>query len=242
MRAGLNECYVLHRRPFRESSLLLEIFSREHGRLPVVHRGVRKLKRGGNAIQPFQLLLLSWSGRGEIATAGRYETVGSAVLAENTAYLCGFYMNELLQHLLHRHEPHPKLFMAYDRCLRAIGSGKDNEQELRYFELTLLNVLGYGPILQQDADGNPLLVGKKYYYSPEQGPLVSENKSACIISGSTMQQLARQGALDKTALQEAKNLMRMLLRHQMQGKWLASQELYKDYLRLGNAAIVSQVQ
>lgn len=237
----MNECYVLHRRPFRESSLLLEIFSREHGRLPVVHRGVRKLKRGGNAIQPFQPFLLSWSGRGEIVTAGRYETVGPAVLTENTAYLCGFYMNELLQHLLHRHEPHPELFAAYDCCLRAIGGGKDNEQELRYFELSLLNALGYGPILQHDADGKPLLVDKKYYYSPEQGPLVSENESTCVISGGTMQQLVRRASLDKTALQESKNLMRLLLRHHMEGKWLASQELYKGYLQAGNAA-ASQVQ
>lgn len=240
MKTALNECYVLHRRAFRESSLLLEVFSRQHGRLPLVHRGARKVRNKQHSIQPFQLFLFSWSGRGEIATIRRHEGVGPAVLCRNSDYLCGFYLNELLYRLLHRHEPHAELFTAYDHCLRALGNGNDQgqEQELRYFELELLNSLGYGPTLEHDANGKELLAGEQYSYLPEEGPVPGGYGAGCTVSGDTMRKLARREALDEVALGEAKRLMRSLLQYQMQGQELASQALYKCHLKTaGNGAI-----
>ena len=233
MKIALNECYVLHRRAFRESSLLLEVFSRQHGRLPLVHRGARKVRNKQHSIQPFQLFLFSWSGRGEIATIRRHEGVGPAVLCRNSDYLCGFYLNELLYRLLHRHESHAELFAAYDHCLRALGSGSDQEQELRYFELELLNSLGYGPTLEHDATGKTLLAETQYSYLPEEGPVLGSYGSGCTVSGATMHKLARRETLDEIALGEAKRLMRSLLQYQMQGQELASHDLYKHHLQAG---------
>ena len=234
MRVELNECYVLHYRNFRESSLLLEVFSKQHGRLPVIHRGARKPGKRRGAIQPFQLFLFSWGGRGEIVTMRQHEAIGSAVLTDSKHYLCGFYMNELLHRLLHRHESYPELFVAYDNCLRTIAGNSNSEQELRYFELKLLNALGYGPTLEHDTDGNPLVPGQRYCYLAEHGPVPGDSETGCVVSGRTLQQLAHLEQLDSTTLREAKLLMRSLLQHQMQGQVLASQELYKSYIQAGN--------
>ncbi len=117
-RVSLQPAYVLHHRPYRDSSLLLEIFTPDHGRVGLVARGARSPKsRLYGVLQPFQPLLISWVGRGELATLSGAEANGPPQRLQGKSVISGFYINELLLRLLHRHDPHAALFDGYARTL-----------------------------------------------------------------------------------------------------------------------------
>ncbi|MEJ2325871.1 MAG: DNA repair protein RecO, partial [Chromatiaceae bacterium] len=152
MRDRLCRCFVLHRRDFGNTSLLIEVFSAEEGRLPVLAKGAKRGRRSTAAdLQPFRPLWLGWVGRGEVKTLIRTEPAGCPIGLPGTALFCGFYLNELLMRLVGRHDPHEGLFAFYHAALTELAQGAHLDSALRRFELRLLREVGYAIILDRDA-------------------------------------------------------------------------------------------
>jgi len=219
MRIGQQTAFVLHQRNFSETSLLVELFTPDHGRLTVLAKGARRPRspfRG--ALKPFQPLLTGWVGRSDLPILIQGEAAGESLLPTGPAIYCGFYLNELLCRLLHRHDPHPNLFVSYVHTLEAVSTAPMGEQPLRYFELQLLQDLGYGPVLDRDtATGNPVVPDATYDYLPDRGPVELRDEGFATPSrglrlhGETLLGLARQQLETSVSLRESKRLMRMLL-------------------------------
>lgn len=236
MRIPLHPCFILHTRPYRETSLLVEVFSRDHGRATLVARGARRQKNKSRPhYQPLQPLQVSWSARGELGTLGAVEPAGPVMEYSRTALLAAFYLNELIMRLLHRHEAHPDLYDAYARALTGLSSTPGHEATLRVFEKKLLESIGYGLILTHvPATRAPVLAASNYQYLPGRGPVEGERvgESGLPVSGRTLLALACEQLDDSCSLQEAKSLMRFLLAPHLDGKPLASRELFQSFLDL----------
>lgn len=137
--------WVLHTLPWRETSLIVEVFSQEHGRVALAAKGARRpLSALRGVLMAFQPLLVDWSGGGEVKTLIRAEWRGGQPLLTGRALLCGYYLNELMVRLTAREDPHPDLFDAYEAANSALGRGEALSPILRRFELALLQELGYG--------------------------------------------------------------------------------------------------
>lgn len=236
-RDHLQRCFVLHRRAFGNSSLILEIFSAPHGRLAVLAKGAKQARRGrpagGEVLQPFQPLLLSWSGHGEVKTLLRSEPAGPAVELSGRVLYCGLYLNELLVRLLQRGDPHETLFAFYHAALSALAAGENIETALRHFELRLLREIGYAVVLDKESgSGLPVSAGKHYVYEQESGlrPVGAGDGQHSAVSGETLLQLAVDGPLSGPMAREAKVLSRRLLAPYLGERPLKSRELFR---RLG---------
>ena len=149
--------FVLHSYPYRETSLIVEVFSRDHGRVGLVAKGARRpMSQLRGVLMAFQPLLIDWSGGGEMKTLVRAEWMGGQPLLGGQALLCAYYANELLMRLMPREDAHPRLHQAYGEALRALAASEPQEVVLRRFELALLQELGYGMPLDVDANGEPV--------------------------------------------------------------------------------------
>jgi DNA repair protein RecO (recombination protein O) len=236
-RVALQPAFLLHRTPYRDTSLLIEAFSAEHGRLGLVARGARSRRGTMRALlQPFQALLLGWSGRGELATLTGAEAHGAPLALGSAAVLSGFYLNELLMRLLPRHDPHPQLFLRYDATLQTLAARGQDEWALRLFERDLLQELGYGLLLTHEGgSGEMVTAQQRYCYLPEFGPRRMEHDAEeCLsVHGATLLALEHGGAADSRAQAEAKRLMRMILSRYLGPRPLASRELFRQ--RYGQA-------
>ncbi len=225
--------HVLHSRPWRETSLVVEAFTREHGRVGLLARGARRARsRFRGVILPFHPLLLSWSGRGELPTLTGADPEGPARMLRGRALFSGFYLNELLMKLLPRNDAHAELFNVYRRTLVDLGGSGDLDGTLRMFEKRLLDALGYGPALERVADtGTPVAPERRYRYVPERGPV----EDACagsgpVVSGRTLLALAegRLDGEDGRERAEAKRLMRAILAPHLGPRPLGSRELFRQ--------------
>lgn len=232
----LHSAYILHRTPWRDTSLLIEAFSAEHGRIGLVARGVRG-KRSSRAalLQPFQPLLLSWAGRGELLSLHNAEPDGPMQGLHGAALISGFYLNELLLRLLQRHDPHPELYHAYRRALARLQSGEQIEWTLRLFECELLEQLGYGLLLECVADSGLALDPQQLYvYLPERGPVPVGQAEGRAIHGQTLLRLAEAewpvNGAEPQLLQEAKYLLRQSLARYLGPKPIASRALFQNSL------------
>lgn len=252
-KAVLEPAYVLHHRPYRDSSLLLEMLTTGYGRIALIARGARRPKsRLHGLLQPFQPLFASWSMRGELGILTAVEGRDGEG-PRGRALISGFYMNELLMRLLHRHDPHPQLFAVYESALRRLvapGSSASAEQTvLRMFELTLLRELGYGLVLDHEiVGGEPIRPEGVYDYYPERGPVRADAATARVaetggegyaararparVHGSSLLALAQGELCDPVQLSEVKRLMRMVLDARLGGKPLASRKLFRRGVRL----------
>lgn len=213
-RVSLEPGYILHQRPWRDSSLLIEAFSRRNGRLGLVARGARRPKSKQRALlQPFQPLLLSWTGRGDLATLTGVEAGALAVPLAGSALFCGFYLNELLIRLLHRHDPHAELFDDYVTTLTDLVGGTHEEAALRLFEKRLLAACGYGLNLTAEiSSGEVVRADLEYEYVLEQGPRIRiPGATGLAISGASLLGLAEDQLEDERALRDAKKLLRAAL-------------------------------
>jgi DNA repair protein RecO (recombination protein O) len=230
MHITLQPGYILHQRPYRDTSALLELWTRDHGRVGAVARGVRTARsRWRGLLQPFRPLLLSWSGRGELVTLTGAECEASAALLGGRAVLSGFYLNELLLRLLPRHDPHPVLFDRYGGTLEDLRRAASYERALRLFERSLLEELGYGLALDCDAEtGDAIVPERLYRYELERGPVAvpSGVHSALVVRGATLLGLARGELEEEGVLQEAKRLMRAALALYLGDRPLRSRELF----------------
>lgn len=233
MRINLQPAYVLHSRPYRDSSLLLETFTAEQGRLGLVARGARRRARGGSGaalLQPFTPLLLSFSGRSELKTLTAMEPAGSALALRGDRLYSGMYLNELLVRLLHRHDPHQQLFAAYGEALAGLVCASQSEEVLRSFELTLLGELGYGLNLSSDGrTGEPVLPGGLYQYESEYGIVrvfASGVSPRGAYSGEELLAMAA-GQFDGIARRASKRLLREALAVHLGGAPLRSRDLFR---------------
>lgn len=234
MKVELTPCFILHSRSYLESSLILDIFSREYGRLHLVAKGAKREKsRFSGLLQPYQHLLMAWQGRRELMTLTDVETDIEAYELQDVKAIVGFYVNELLIRLLHQHESHPELFDLYDEVLLKLSGSGSVDKALRLFEKGLLQSLGYGLVLDHVIDnGQAIEVDKVYYYQLDTGPLrnMPPTKNYVEISGKSLLAFDRGELEDKQNLDETKYLMRFILQGYLGDKPLASRALYKAYM------------
>ncbi len=207
--------YILHSRPYRDSSLILEAFSESHGRMGMVARGARAPRSRQRALlQPFQPLLLSWSGGGEMATLTAAEGMAGMIPLQGNGLFSGFYVNELMVRLLHRNDPHPELFACYAQLLSQLAGPDNLEVPLRIFEIQLLEWLGYGLQLGHDAEsGEPLQAQWVYDYQLDRGPVRwhGEPERGVKLSGGSLLAMALHDFSQPLVRREAKRLTRVIL-------------------------------
>jgi DNA repair protein RecO (recombination protein O) len=215
MRIDQQPAYILHHRPFRETSLILDFFSRDHGRIHAVARGVRKAKsRWRGVLQPFSQIVISAQGRGELLTLTLAEITGVPYALSGDALAGGFYFNELMVRFLEREDAHPVLFDAYDAAMKTLSDSGMQERTLRLFEKTLLMELGYGLALTQvENPHTPIERDAWYEFYPDQGLIRCEGPESPgnVFAGSSLQSFAEDSLLDPQSLQDAKRLMRLAL-------------------------------
>lgn len=230
-RVDLEPAFLLHRRAYRETSALLETFTREHGRVGLVARGARRPRSPLRAaLAPFVPVLIGWSGRGELGTLRSVEAPTGARALEGRALLSGLYLNELLLRLTHRNDPHPSLFDAYASAIEALHAGGDDELALRRFEKHTLDAIGYGMLLDREADtAQPVVAEARYAYRPDHGPTrdAARHGESVEVSGATLLALAAEADLDAAAQREAKHLMRFVIRAHLGDRPLATRALFR---------------
>lgn len=190
MRIESQPAFVLHARAWRETSLLLEVFSRDHGRVGLLARGVRSARAriARATLEPFQLLSVDWAGTGELPNLRAAETAGGPRRFVEDALLSGLYVNELLVRLTARADPHPALFARYAALLEELAATDSLAWTLRRFERDLLVELGYGLQLDCEAEsGEPLRADAEYVYAPELGPVPAQSRQpGASVKGSAL--------------------------------------------------------
>ncbi len=230
--------YVLHSYPYQETSLIVDVFTREFGRVAMVAKGAKRPHSAlRSVLMPFHGLTLDWSGRAELKTLRTAEWRGAFRLLGGRALICGFYLNELLLKLLHRDDPHDALFDAYEQTLRALLEGADHAIALRCFEKRLLSELGYALILEHDAEtGQPLQAHRRYHYRIDRGPVEVDtrqyenqgNQVGLELLGQTLIDMNDDNYASAVTQQQSKSLMRLLIGHYLGNQTLHSRQLLID--------------
>ena len=223
--------FVLHTRPFRETSLLLEMLSRDHGRVGLVARGARSARsRWRHVLQPFRPLLIGWNQKGELGTLTGAEEAATIPPLRGEALMCGLYANELLIRFMHRSDPHPEVFDLYRHLVAALASEEQIQPVLRVFERDLLQSVGLGLQLEREQGGQKKIDEHAWYeYLPDDGPVrrnEGDRSRTRLISGSALLALGT-GQIGEDQLHELKLLMRRLIRYHLGDKPLASHELFR---------------
>ena len=226
-RIQLEPAYVLHSRAFRETSLIVEAFTREHGRVAVVARGAKSLRsRWRNVLQPFRPLLLSWTQKSDLGTLTAADQVASPPALQGQSLYCGLYLNELLMRLLHRGDTHSEVFERYRQVLSELSSEVAPQPVLRVFEKHLLEAIGYAMLLDKEvgtgADINPQCW---YDYQADRGPTRVSGAGKNRVSGSALLALHTEN-LQPENLPELRMLMRNVIGYHLGGKPLASLSLF----------------
>lgn len=222
--------YVLHTYPFKETSLVVELFSQQFGRIAAVAKGARRphsAMRG--MLQSFQKLDGAWSGKNELKTLHSLDWSAGLTLLKGEALMCGFYMNELLLRLLPREDAHENLFAYYANTLQTLSEDTDFATTLRRFELKLLQEMGYAVPLQQDENDAPIEAEKLYRYEAEYGACeLKATKNGVQLHGKTLLDMARDNYSEVNTQAQSKQLMRYLLAHYLGDKPLHTRQLLID--------------
>ncbi|WP_426172784.1 DNA repair protein RecO [Massilia sp. TWR1-2-2] len=227
--------FVLHSYPYKETSLIVDMFTRDFGRIGLVAKGAKRpLSKLRGVLQTFQPLSTSWSGRAELRTLIDAEWVGGMLPLERTALLCGFYLNELLVKLIARDDPHPVLFDQYVATLNQLAHNEPAQIVLRKFERALLKETGVAADLGRCAgSGDPVEPGVVYVVDPERGPRparAADNWPA--VDGQTLLDMEADDYADPLTQLQSKQLMRFLLAHQLGGAPLNTRQILIDLLQL----------
>jgi DNA repair protein RecO (recombination protein O) len=234
-RVDLESAFVLHGMAYRETSEILDLLSRSHGRISVIARGMRRPRsRLRSILQPFQPLTVSWSGRGNLFTLRAAEAAGNALALASTALMAGFYMNEIVIRFLHRGDAHPELFRVYQASLAALAGGHQPEAVLRRFEMALLAEVGFGLSLEREAGNDrPLDPARQYQYVIEEGPVPvdAETSDALHFTGSALLAIARGDFSDPEHLHTARRLLRAVLDHHLDGRPLRTRMVFSAMQR-----------
>jgi DNA repair protein RecO (recombination protein O) len=226
-RVQLQPAYVLHHRPYRDTSRILELYTRDYGRVCLFARGARGARKSGaslvSMLQPFNRLLVSWSGRGEAGQLVGAEFDGATAALAPDRLVSGFYLNELLLKLFARHDSHADVFDLYHRTIESLKHAGDPVLPLRLFEKRLLDALGYGLALERDIlTGEPIVAEAAYHYRLEQGAVRAEGvaEGALVFGGATLLSLAREDLSDPGTRAEARRLLRAALDRVLEGREL----------------------
>ncbi len=229
--------FVLHTYPYLETSLVVETFTQNFGRVPLVAKGARRPRSAlRGSLRAFQPLQLSWAGKSELRTLHKVEWQGGQPFLQGMSLICGFYLNELLVRLLHRDDPHEQLFLYYQQTLAALSIQKDYTPVLRHFEQRMLQELGYALTLNHDvASGEPMNPDKEYRYEIERGPVALEtsaNSYGLQLRGKTLLDMELDDYSDVVTRQQSKALMRYILNHYLGDQPLHTRQLLKDLQQL----------
>jgi len=234
-RIHLQPAYVLHHRPYRDTSRIVELFTRDYGRLTVFARGARSVKRGvalTSLLQPFHRVLVSYAGRGEAGHLSGAEFDGGYLAMPSARALSGFYLNELLLRLFERHDAHADVFHLYDATIAGLKAPDQNEHRLlRLFEKRLLEMLGYGLSLDSEASiGAPVEQDAVYRYLPERGVtrIAGVDEGELIFSGAALLSLSREALDDPSHRVDARRLLRAALDRCLAGRELNSRLVLRE--------------
>ena len=227
--------FVLHSYPYKETSLIVEVFARDYGRVPLMAKGAKRPHsqlRG--VLQTFQPLQVAWTGKSEVRTMVSAEWVGGLRPLERSALLCGFYLNELLVKLLARDDPHAALFDHYVAALNQLAHDEPPAIVLRKFELGLLKETGVaGNISAVAATGQAVLAEQLYVIDPERGPReATVSDTMPVVNGKTLLDMEAGDYTDTTTQQQSKFLMRHLLSHHLNGLTLNTRQILIDLMQL----------
>jgi DNA repair protein RecO (recombination protein O) len=227
--------FILHHRPFRDTSQILDVLSRDHGKLALVARGSRGSRsRLKGILRPFMPLDISWVQRTDLGTLTGAEVRGAPLSLTGDALLCGYYVNELLIHFLHRHDPQPEIFELYGRTLTALGAADDVAVCLRQFELELLRQVGYALNLGHDAVTHEALDESRHYeYRMEQGPVgVGRSDGPLVFPGAVLAAIDGGDFERPEVLRAANRLLREVIDFHLGGKVLKTRKVLMDIRRL----------
>lgn len=228
--------FVLHSYPYRETSLIIDVFSRDFGRVALVAKGAKRphsALRG--VLQTFQPLGLSWSGKGEVRTLTTAEWVGGMLPLTGDALLCGFYVNELLVKFCAREDAHPALFNHYVLTLSRLAHDEPAVQVLRSFERVLLRETGYAMNLTRTVTRQPVVAEGRYVFDPDRGVREASDDLPApwpVISGQTLIDMERDDYTSPQTAAQSKTLMRFLLNHYLGGTPLATRQILIDLQKL----------
>lgn len=231
-RIDLQPAYVLHTQPFQNTSLLVDFFCLDHGRIRAVAKGARRPKSRTRALlQPFQPLLVTLAGRAELKTLTAVEGSVNAFNLQGTRLFSGMYLNELLVRLLLFNEGHPELYQSYQQAIIGLHGDRDLQQILRCFELELLDALGYGFNREDDCTtGQPIDPDALYLFHPDVGfervAGHTEAGNPALFSGSDILSLGSNLSDDRVVSNAARRLTRMALQAHLGDKPLVSRELF----------------
>jgi DNA repair protein RecO (recombination protein O) len=223
--------FVLHAYPYKETSLIVEVFTRRFGRVGLLARGARRPRSAMRGVLlAFHPLRLTWSASAELGTLISAEWGGGQASLSGIGLMCGFYINELLLRLLPRADPHEVLFDAYGASLARLAAGEDQSTVLRGFELRMLAELGYAPVLDRDAvNGARIDAAKHYAYEAERGPVETRRSSGeSVISGRTLLDMAADIYEDTRTRDEARRLMRSLIAERLGGQVLHTRAVLSE--------------
>ncbi|MCA1322709.1 DNA repair protein RecO [Herbaspirillum sp. alder98] len=227
--------FVLHSYPYKETSLIIDVLTRDHGRVALVAKGAKRPhSKLRGALQTFQPLSLSWSGKSEMRTLTEAEWVGGLLPLEKSALLCGFYLNELLVKLLAREDAHPALFDHYVATLNKLAHGENAPIVLRQFERALLRQTGVaGNWSHCTVSNRPVQPEGAYVVDPEQGTRPERLADrAPKVSGKTLLDMEREDYSDPTTQLQSKFLMRYLLAHHLGNAQLNTRQILIDLMQL----------
>jgi DNA repair protein RecO (recombination protein O) len=230
-RADHEAGYVLHTYPYKETSLIVEVFTRRFGRVAVLARGARRPRSAMRGVLlSFHPLRLSWSASAELGNLISAEWAGALQPLAGQGLMCGFYVNELVMRLLPRDDPHEALFDTYMQCLEQLSADHPYAVVLRAFEKRLLAELGYAPLLDKDAASRPIDPEGLYVYEPERGPLPASGpgSGALTIRGKTLLDVAADDYSSAQTRDEARSLMRVLIAERLHGQVLHTRTVLKE--------------
>ncbi|MEX3785608.1 DNA repair protein RecO [Paraburkholderia sp. BR14374] len=228
--------FVLHSYPYRETSLIIDVLSRDHGRLALVAKGAKRphsALRG--VLQTFQPLSLAWSGKSEMRTLTGAEWVGGMLPLTGDALLCGFYVNELLVRFCAREDPHPQLFHHYVVTLTRLAHDEPPVQVLRSFERVLLRETGYAMALDRTVARKAVLADGRYVFDPERGVREASDEWPAqwpVVSGQTLLDMEKDDYHRAQTVAQSKTLMRFLLNTYLGGAPLATRQILIDLQNL----------
>ena len=240
--------FVLHGYPYKETSLIVDVLTRHHGRVALVARGAKRPRSAlRGVLLAFQPLTLGWiqgrarvTGAGDLCTLTRAEWLGGLRPLRGEALMSGFYLNELIQKLLARDDPHERLFDAYLAALGALSDDAPAAPVLRHFEAVLLREAGYAVQATHAVDGKPIDPTASYRYLVDRGPVRSDASPRgdpdALVAGKTLLDIEAGDYADATTLAQSKRLMRHLLQHHLAGQILQTRRLVLDLQSLDEGA------
>ncbi len=230
MRVELQPAYILHSRPYSETSLIVDFLSRDHGLVSGVLKGARRKSKSRVPVQLFTSLMVSWSGKSELKSVTHFETTGLNWALPGLHMFAGLYVNEILERLLQPGFPHPEIYAAYKAVLASLRDDNDMEVTLRRFEFLLLEELGYGIDWRHAADTGLTIDDELFYrFDPESGFVTDLPPKTTLFSGRIVRNIADGDYADAMVRQAAKRIARLALAPHLGSKPIKSRELFRSF-------------